>query len=138
MTQLPDFDHTLALSQGNLDAAGLAECHAVACGLLVRQPSAPAGSYLELLAALQVVPGAGPAIREALADLYAAVAGQLADDEMQFALWLPDDEQPLEERTAALAQYEICRRGGGGSKVISCTTLAGEFERGTQLAETTS
>jgi uncharacterized protein YgfB (UPF0149 family) len=105
VTQLPDFDHTLALSQGNLDAAGLAECHAVACGLLVRQPNARDSAYLDLLAALQVIPGPGPALRDALQDLYTAVAGQLADDDMSFAVWLPDDEQPLGERTAALAQW---------------------------------
>lgn len=105
LTQLPDFDHTLALSQGNLDASGLAECHGVACGLLVRQPNARATAYLELLAALQVIPGPGPALSEALTELYEAVAGQLADDDMGFAVWLPDDEQPLDERTAALAQW---------------------------------
>lgn len=105
VTRLPDFEHTLALSQGNLDPPGLAECHAVACGLLVRQSNARDSAYLDLLAALQVLPEPGPALREALQELYTAVAGQLADDDMGFTLWLPDDEQPLDERTAALAQW---------------------------------
>ena len=30
---------------------------------------------------------------------------QLADEEMGFALWLPEDEEPLEERTISLAQW---------------------------------
>ena len=53
--QLPDFDHTLALSQGNLDAADLAECHGVACGLLVRLPDANPDAFLGLLDMLEIV-----------------------------------------------------------------------------------
>jgi len=30
---------------------------------------------------------------------------QFDDEEMGFALWLPDDDEPLEERTAALARW---------------------------------
>ena len=35
---LPDFEHTLAIAQGNLEAPELAECHGVVCGLLCRKP----------------------------------------------------------------------------------------------------
>jgi uncharacterized protein YgfB (UPF0149 family) len=105
VSQLPDFEHTLALSQGNLDAGGLAECHAVACGLLVRQSSANADEFLNILAALQVLPQPGPALRDALLELFAIVAEQLDDEELRFRVWLPDDEQALEERTTALGQW---------------------------------
>lgn len=105
VSQLPDFEHTLALSQGNLDASGLAECHAVACGLLVRQSSANARAYLDLLAALRVVTEPGPALREALLELFTAVAEQLDDEHMRFGVWLPDDDERLERRTEALAQW---------------------------------
>ncbi len=38
-TQLPDFEHTLVIARGNLEAPELAECHGVCCGLLA--PSVP-------------------------------------------------------------------------------------------------
>jgi uncharacterized protein YgfB (UPF0149 family) len=103
--QLPDFDRALALSQGNLDAAALAECHGVACGLLVRQPSSGTDAFLGLLDMLEIVHEPGGAIRGALADLFEAAGLQLADEDMGLQLWLPDDEEPLEFRTHALAQW---------------------------------
>lgn len=103
--QLPDFDRTLALSQGNLDAAALAECHGVACGLLVRQPASRADAFLDLLDTLEIVHEPGAAMRDALADLFGTAGLQLADQDMGFQIWLPDDEEPLESRTAALAHW---------------------------------
>jgi uncharacterized protein YgfB (UPF0149 family) len=40
-----------------------------------------------------------------LEELYTATAGALLQPDMEFDLLLPDDEQALEERTAALAQW---------------------------------
>ncbi len=102
---LPDFDHSLAMAKGNLDAAGLAECHGVSCGLLVRQPDCSTDAYLGLLAMLEIVPDPGPAFRDVLGDLLEATRGQLTDDEMKLTLWLPDDEESLDDRTEALAQW---------------------------------
>ncbi len=48
-TQLPDFERTLALAQGNLEAPDLAECHGVNCGLLCRLPDASLDAFLGLL-----------------------------------------------------------------------------------------
>ncbi len=60
-TFLPDFEHTLAIAQGNLEAHELAECHGVVCGLLCRLPDASVDVYLGLLDMLELVnvPGAG-------------------------------------------------------------------------------
>lgn len=102
---LPDFDHSLALAQGNIGSSTLAECHGVACGLLVRQPDAGSAAYRELLALLEIVRDTGPAFTEVLSELLGASRAQLADQEMGLVLWLPDDEEPLEERTEALAQW---------------------------------
>ncbi len=77
---LPDFDHSLAMAKGNLDAAGLAECHGVSCGLLVRQPDCSSDAYLGLLALLEIAPDPGPAFREVLGDLLEATRGQLTDE----------------------------------------------------------
>jgi len=105
VAQLPDFERTLALSQGNLDAAALAECHGVACGLLVRQPASRPDTFLGLLDMLEIVHEPGVAMRGVLAELFEAAGQQLADEEMALELWLPADEEPLDDRTEALAQW---------------------------------
>ena len=105
LLQLPEFDHTLALAQGNLNAGELAECHGVACGLLVRYPQSGPDAFLLLLTTLEILAEPGVALREALVELHHATGRQLADEEMRLALWLPDDDEPLEDRTAALAQW---------------------------------
>lgn len=103
--QLPDFERSLALTQGNLDAGGLSECHGVACGLLVRQPDSRADAYLALLEMLEIVTRPGVAMREVLVELFDAAGRQLADQEMRLVIWLPDDEEPLDDRTIALTQW---------------------------------
>lgn len=103
--ELPDFDRTLALSRGNLDAAGLSECHGVACGLLVRQPGSSADAFIGLLDMLQIVDEPSTALRDSLSELFTAVAAQLSDEEMGLVIWLPDDRETLEDRTEAIAQW---------------------------------
>lgn len=102
---LPDFDHSLALAKGNASSATLAECHGVACGLLVRQPKADQTAFRALLALLEIVRDPGPAFAEVLDELLDATRDQLADQDMGLVIWLPDDEEPLEGRTEALAQW---------------------------------
>ena len=46
-----------------------------------------------------------PLAAAALRDLFSETAGALAGSDMEFQLLLPDDEQPLDARTAALAQW---------------------------------
>lgn len=124
---LPDFDHSLALAQGNLDAAGLAESHGVACGLLVRQPDATAETYLGLLAMLEIAPEPGPALRDVLVELLDVSRAQFADEALGLALWLPDDEESLEDRTESLAQWcngFLASVGAGEDQRLD--TLSGE------------
>jgi uncharacterized protein YgfB (UPF0149 family) len=45
------------------------------------------------------------ALDAVLGELFESTSRQLADEEMGFTLWLPDDEESLEERTIALAQW---------------------------------
>lgn len=103
--KLPDFDRSLALASGNLDEAGLSECHGIACGLLVRQHKANPDSYFDLLGLLEVVRDPSPGFRDALQDLFSASRDQLGDDEMGLTLWLPGEDESLEDRTSALAQW---------------------------------
>jgi len=103
--ELPDFEHTLALAQGNLEATDLAECHGAACGLLCRKPDASLDALIGLLDMLEIVKSPGSGLRMAFDDLLQATRSQLADVDMGFSLWLPNDDEMLEERTMALAQW---------------------------------
>jgi uncharacterized protein YgfB (UPF0149 family) len=102
---LPDFERTIQLGQGNLDTAGLAECHGVLCGLVCRKSGGTASDFLHYLAQLQLLVNPGAALGAALTEAFESTVQQLADEEMGFELWLPDDDELLEDRTIALAQW---------------------------------
>ena len=103
--KLPDFEHTQAIAQGNLDAAELAECHGVVCGLLCRLPDARLDAYIGLLDMLELVKTPGAGLKMTFEELLNASRAQLSDEDMSFSLWLPNDEEILEERTMALSQW---------------------------------
>jgi hypothetical protein len=102
---LPDFEHTLQLCGGHLDAAELAECHGLLCGLVCRESSRTAGEFLEQLGTMQLVVRPGQALHDALEQVWRSTVDQLEDEDLGFRLWLPDDEESLEQRTAALAHW---------------------------------
>lgn len=102
---LPDFGRTLKLGQGNIDAAELAECHGLLCGLVCRGAAETSGEFLDQAAAMQLLVEPGDVLRSALVDAWQRTVAQLEDEYLGFQLWLPDDEEPLEERTIALAQW---------------------------------
>jgi uncharacterized protein YgfB (UPF0149 family) len=115
---LPDFEQTLASSKGVLEAPELAECHGIACGLLCRLPVAGMDDYLDLLAALELVVNPAAALRLALQELLNASREQLADEELGLELWLPADDELLEDRTLSLAQWcsgFMAALGAGGN-----------------------
>jgi uncharacterized protein YgfB (UPF0149 family) len=103
--QLPDFRHTLVLSRGGLDAAELAECHGVLCGMICRENGSTAKDFLAHLATLELAVGPGGALHDVMLEVFSSTVQQLADDELRFNLWLPDDEHSLDERTRSLAQW---------------------------------
>ncbi|HKJ18014.1 MAG TPA: UPF0149 family protein [Xanthomonadales bacterium] len=103
--QLPDFENSLRIGQGQLDAAELAECHGVLCGFLAISPQAGPSDYMTQLDSLQLVDQPDEALRLVLDELFSSTVAQLEDDEYGFRLWLPDDSEPLEERTEALARW---------------------------------
>jgi len=104
-THLPDFEHTLAIAQGNLEAHELAECHGVVCGLLCRLPDASVDAYFGVLDMLELVKQPGSGLRSSLEELLISSRAQLADEDLGFSLWLPADEEILEERTMALSYW---------------------------------
>jgi uncharacterized protein YgfB (UPF0149 family) len=114
---LPDFEHTLAIAQGNLEASDLAECHGIACGLLCRDAQSTLDSFMALLDMLEQVKIPGPGFKLSLEELLNATRIQLADEDMGLSLWLPNDDETLEDRTMALAQWcsgFLAGLGGGG------------------------
>lgn len=102
---LPDFHHALMLSRGSLDASELAECHGVLCGMICGESGRTADDYLGQLEQLQLLDQPGLALHQVMVDAFDSTVQQLQDSDLQFELWLPDDEQSLEQRTEALAQW---------------------------------
>jgi len=102
---LPDFERTLRLGSNDLDAAGLAESHGLLCGLVCREACPNAGDYLHELAAMRLVVDPDAALHAALTEAWQSTIAQFEDDEFAFSLWLPDDEEPLEDRAVALARW---------------------------------
>ena len=102
---LPEFDRALQFSKGNLDSAELSEAHGLLCGLLCRDANTTADDFMGHLNACQLVTEPGDALRSILYEAYEATSRQMDDEEMGFTLWLPGDDEPLEERTLSLAQW---------------------------------
>ena len=103
--RLPDFESTLTVARGQLEAPELAECHGVACGLLCRLSNATLDAYIGLLDMLELVNTPETALKLSLEELLNSTRLQLADADMGLSLWLPNDDELLEERTMALAQW---------------------------------
>jgi len=102
---LPDFGHVLLLSRGELDAAELSECHGVLCGMICGENGNTAQDFMSHLSTLELAVEAGTSLHDVMSEAFDSTMQQLADDELRFHLWLPDDDQPLEERTQSLAQW---------------------------------
>ena len=102
---LPDFRHVLLLSRGGLDAAELAECHGVLCGMICCENGQTAEDFVSHLSALQLPVETGSALHDVMIEAFDSTHSQLADEELRFSLWLPDDHRPLDERTQSLAQW---------------------------------
>jgi len=103
--ELPDFEKTVRLGQGNLDAAELAECHGLLSGLLCRKNTSTASDFKYHLKAMKLVVNPSAELASALTEAHDCTVRQLEDEEFGFALWLPDDDEPLEERIIALGRW---------------------------------
>jgi hypothetical protein len=102
---LPDFRQVLLLSHGGLDAAELAECHGVLCGMICGENGQTSQDFLSHLTALQLLAATDGKLHDAMIEAFESTTQQLADEELRFRLWLPDDDRPLAERTRSLAQW---------------------------------
>lgn len=103
--QNPDFEQTLVIAAGRLDLGELSECHGAACGLLCGHPGSNADAFMHLLASLELLKAPGQALADEFIALHESTARQLEDDQFRLVLWLPADEESLEDRTLALSHW---------------------------------
>lgn len=107
MEALPDIA-TLENLLFKVDAAmGAVESHGALCGMLCAQGATEATQWLVHVLGEQDESGSD-ALRQAAAllmQIYQIVVEQMNDSGAEFELFLPDDEDPLEERLIALGVW---------------------------------
>src|SRR5262245_4346517 len=116
-----DIQRVLAAERSLADAA---EAHGTLAGCLCAAVDYRFEDWLhEILPEGRATPEAGVALRA----LYLETAGALESSEMEFALLLPDDAQPIDVRATALAQW--CQGflyGLGSSAIRDASALPGD------------
>lgn len=133
---LPEFEQALNSAGALLDEGDLSECHGVACGLLCRRPASLPDDFITLLGSLELVPELPRELALQFSKLFEATSAQLADEELGFELWLPSDEEPLEERTLALGHWCTGFLAGlGAGTELTAGTLSEEVTEALQDLE---
>jgi len=98
----PDYNHIQQLLAQERSLADAAEAHGTLGGCLCGAAGYRFEDWLkEILPEGAARAGAGDALRE----LFDATVAALRQPDMEFELLLPDDAEPIEARTAALAQW---------------------------------
>jgi uncharacterized protein len=116
-----DIEQLLAQARSVADAS---EAHGTLAGCLC---GAAGYRFEDWLREILPEGRAEPAAAETLRDLYAATAEALREPDMGFELLLPSDAQPLDARTAALAEW--CQGflyGLGSGSIPDASGLPGE------------
>ena len=121
---LPDYDHIQELLVQERSLADAAEAHGTLAGCLCATSGYRLEDWLR-----EILPDgrATPETTAALQELFTATAGALVQPDMEFELLLPADEQPIDVRTAALAQW--CQGflyGLGAGAVPDASELPGD------------
>ena len=98
----PDYSHIQQLLAQERSLADAAEAHGTLAGCLC---AAAGYGFEDWLREILPEGRAAPESAATLQQLYAATAGALQQPDMEFELLLPADEQPIDARTAALAQW---------------------------------
>jgi uncharacterized protein YgfB (UPF0149 family) len=120
----PDYNHIQQLLLAQHSLAEAAEAHGTLAGCLC---GASAFRFEDWLREILPEGQAGPEALATLQELYAATAGALLQPDMEFELLLPEDDQAIAVRTAALAQW--CQGflyGLGAGAIPDASTLPGE------------
>jgi len=107
MDTLPDIGQLEDLLFQVDAAMGAVESHGALCGILCAQGATEATRWLVHVLGEQGEDGR-PALKDAAARLmqvYQFTIEQINDAEIEFDLYLPDDDDPLEERVEALSSW---------------------------------
>ncbi len=113
-TQPPGYEELTACLNANNSDLTAAECHAVLCGILSCQTTLNADEWSRriLSGELEAEPGENPVVShiheqdvEMVKRLIADAMVQLEDPELGFFPLLPDDDDSIEERSAALSEW---------------------------------
>ncbi len=113
-TQPPEYEELTACLNANHSDLTAAECHAVVCGILSCQSSLNGDEWSRriLSGELEAEPGENPIGShlheqdvEMVKRLITETTTQLDDPELGFFPLLPDDDDSIEERSAALSEW---------------------------------
>ena len=120
----PDYNHIQQLLAQERSLADAAEAHGTLAGCLCGTAGYRVEDWLR-----EILPEARAARETAVAleALFTATADSLLQPDMEFELLLPDDEQRIEVRTAALAQW--CQGflyGLGAGAITDASGLPGD------------
>jgi uncharacterized protein len=98
----PDYNHVQQLLLAERSLADASEAHGTLAGCLCAAAGYRLEDWLrEILPEGRAAPGASAVLEE----LYAATAAALVQPDMEFELLLPEDAQPIDARTTALAHW---------------------------------
>jgi len=120
----PDYDQIQQLLAHERSLADAAEAHGTLAGCLCAVSGYRLEDWLR-----EILPEgrAAPEASATLGELFSATAGALLQPDMEFELLLPGDEQPIDVRTAGLAQW--CQGflyGLGAGAVPDASELPGD------------
>jgi uncharacterized protein YgfB (UPF0149 family) len=106
-THYPDFQDLQAALGRGASVGSPAEAHGALCGMLAARPVERGAWVRQVLG--EVEPGSGDVfaveLQGLLEQVYRTTVTQLDDASMGFYLLLPDDEEGLDTRAAALAKW---------------------------------
>ena len=137
--QAPSYDQLATLLSAYGDAMSVSECHGVLCGMVSGNPSLDGAAWaIRMLSGdldEPVANGAEAEVDEAdkatLKALFDDTVRQMNDSELGFQPLLPDDDEALEDRTGALADwcegYLYGLSLGGVKDFATCTPEVQEF-----------
>jgi hypothetical protein len=111
--QAPSYDQIATLLSTYGDAMSVSECHGVLCGMASCNRSLGGDEWagrmlsgdLDEAVSSAMAAEVDEADRATLKALFDDTVRQMNDSEMSFQLLLPDEDEALEERTAALADW---------------------------------
>jgi len=102
---LPDFDDSSRALETKLNMDEMAENHGLLCGLLSAWPNLELGQYKTACQARELPAEFDDESSAVMQALLESSRAQLHDPDLAVGLWLPDDDEPLPVRTAALAAW---------------------------------